>query len=190
MKAQKLCGCCRVSKPKDQRQATDAGLVATFEDIEAIRQQLMVIEQTLARLFGADVYSRTPEALEARAAAANLIDEHFDGIVEQWAQAILSIVGAPPPLDENHQRAHHEALSNSLIRFNNHLRDPDDLTTYVYLRSHCQDGMLARAKPSQFNAIHIALKQIILNHVAASMHWAKRWSGCATWWSRRSMSGA
>ncbi|MGC1677139.1 MAG: ATP-binding protein [Candidatus Binataceae bacterium] len=163
-----------MSKPKDQRQATDAGLVATFEDIEAIRQQLMVIEQTLARLFGADVYSRTPEALEARAAAANLIDEHFDGIVEQWAQAILSIVGAPPPLDENHQRAHHEALSNSLIRFNSHLREPDDLTTYIYLRSHCQDGMLARSKPSQFNAIHIALKQIILNHVAASMHWAKQ----------------
>lgn len=173
MKAQKLCGCCRVSKPKDQRQATDAGLVATFEDIEAIRQQLLVIEQTLARLFGADVYSRTPEALEARAAAANLIEEHFEGIVEQWAQAILTIMGAPP-LDEQHERRHHEALSNSLIRFNNHLREPDDLTTYFYLRSHCQDGMLARSKPSQFNAIHIALKQIILNHVAASMHWAKQ----------------
>lgn len=173
MKAQKLCGCCRPSKSRVRPQPTDAGLIATYEDVDAVRQQLMVIEQTLARLFGADVYSRTPEALEARASAANLIDEHFDGIVEQWSQAIQSIMGAPP-LDELHQKAHHESLSNSLIRFNDHLREPDDLTTYIYLRKHCQDGMLARSKPSQFNTIHIALKQIILNHVAASMHWAKQ----------------
>ena len=29
--------------------------------------------------------------------------------------------------------------------------------------------MLARAKPSQFNIIHIALKQIILNHIKSTM---------------------
>ncbi|HLX04963.1 MAG TPA: ATP-binding protein, partial [Candidatus Binatus sp.] len=46
---------------------------------------------------------------------------------------------------------------------------PDDINTYVYLRRHCQEGMLARAKPSQFNVIHIALKQIILNHVKSTM---------------------
>jgi len=175
MKAQKVCGCCRVSKSKIRREPTDAGLTATPEEIESVRQQLLVIEQTLGRLFGAKVYSRTPEALEARASAANLIDEHFDGIVEQWGQAILSILGAPP-LDENqqHQRAHRETLSNSLIRFTEHLRDPDHLATYIYLRKHCQEGMLARAKPSQFNTIHIALKQIILAHVAASMPWAQQ----------------
>ncbi|MHB8382350.1 MAG: two-component system sensor histidine kinase NtrB [Candidatus Binataceae bacterium] len=163
-----------MSKSKARREPTDAQLDASYEDVEAVRQQLLVIEQTLARLFGADVYSRTPEALEARAAAATLIDEHFDGIVEQWGQAILSIMGAPPPLDEHHQKAHTDALANSLIRFNDHLREPDDLTTYIYLRRHCQEGMLARAKPSQFNTIHIALKQIILNHVAATLHWAKQ----------------
>ncbi|HUY26962.1 MAG TPA: ATP-binding protein [Candidatus Binataceae bacterium] len=169
MKTSKLCGCCRASKTKFRREPTDAGMAASGAEIESLRRQLLEIEQTLARLFGNGVYSRAPEAREAREAAANLIDEHFDGIVEQWGQAILSILGAPP-LDENNIRAHLETLANSLIRFNNHLRDPDDLATYIYLRRHCQEGMLARAKPSQFNAIHIALKQIILAHVAATMH--------------------
>ena len=41
-------------------------------------------------------------------------------------------------------------------------------STYVYLRKHCQQGMLQRAQPSQFNTIHIALKQIILKHIYAS----------------------
>jgi PAS domain S-box-containing protein len=173
MKALKACGCCRVSKSKIRREPTDAGMAATPEEVESVRQQLLVIEQTLGRLFGAKVYSRAPEALEARTSAADLVDEHFDGIVEQWGQAILSILGAPP-LDDHHQRAHSEVLSNSLIRFNAHLRDPDDMATYIYLRKHCQEGMLARAKPSQFNTIHIALKQIILAHIAASMHWSKQ----------------
>ena len=60
-------------------------------------------------------------------------------------------------------------MVNALIRLGDHLRDPDDICTYVYLRKHCQEGMLARAKPSQFNTIHIALKQVILNHVKSSM---------------------
>ncbi len=171
MKALKLCGCFHVTKSKSPREPSDAGMTATPQEIESVRQQLLSIEQTLARLFGATTYSRAPEALEARAAAADLIDRHFDGIVDQWAQAIIVILGAPP-LDEHHQRAHREALVNSLIRFTNHLRDPDDLATYIYLRKHCQEGMLARAKPSQFNTIHIALKQIILAHVTASLHGA------------------
>ncbi|HEY6394960.1 MAG TPA: ATP-binding protein, partial [Candidatus Binataceae bacterium] len=57
---------------------------------------------------------------------------------------------------------------NSLIRLISHLRDPDDLCAYIYLRRHCQEGMLARAEPSQFNTIHIALKQIVLDHIAAT----------------------
>ncbi len=60
-------------------------------------------------------------------------------------------------------------MVNSLIRFIDHVRDPDDICTYVYLRRHCQEGMLARLMPSQFNVIHIALKQIILNHVKSTM---------------------
>ena len=57
--------------------------------------------------------------------------------------------------------------ANALIRFVANLRDRDNLDTYVYLRRHCQEGMLSRVKPSEFNVLHIALKQIIIKRVRA-----------------------
>jgi two-component system NtrC family sensor kinase len=59
--------------------------------------------------------------------------------------------------------------ANALIRFNENLRDRDNLGTYVYLRRHCQEGMLSRVRPSEFNVLHIALKQLILKRVRAGV---------------------
>jgi PAS domain S-box-containing protein len=166
MKLSLACGCCRPSKSKGHRETNDAPLVATPEELEVIRQQLYEIEQSLSRLWGEAIWSRTPECKRVRAEAANLIDRHFDGIVEQWGDAIAAIIYGHSKYDENGRK---DNMVNSLIRFVDHIRDPDDICTYVYLRRHCQEGMLARAKPSQFNVIHIALKQIILNHVKSTM---------------------
>jgi PAS domain S-box-containing protein len=132
---------------------------------------LLTIKGMLSRLFD-PVYSREPQSLEARAEAADLIDRHFDGIADQWTDAVISIFERPR--DEPHVRTHiREDLSNALIRLIDHLRDPDNLATYVFLRRHCQEGMIAQAKPSAFDAIHIALKQIILNHVRAQLRGAR-----------------
>ncbi len=166
MKLLLACGCCRPSKFKRHRETTDAPIEATPEELQAIRLQLAEIEQSLSRLWGPTIWSRTPECIQVRAEAADLIDRHFDGIVDQWVEAIATITDSRSEYDEKARRA---SLINALIRLSDHLRDPDDICTYVYLRKHCQEGMLARAKPSQFNTIHIALKQIILNHVKSSM---------------------
>ncbi|HEY9157315.1 two-component system sensor histidine kinase NtrB [Candidatus Binatus sp.] len=166
MKLLLACGCCKPSKSKQHREPTDAPIEATPEETQAIRQQLAEIEQSLSRLWGPTIWSRTPECIEVRAEAADLIERHFDGIVDQWGDAITVIIDGHSEKDEKGHRAN---LVNALIRLGDHLRDPDDIRTYVYLRKHCQEGMLARAKPSQFNTIHIALKQIILNHVKSSM---------------------
>ena len=83
-------------------------------------------------------------------------------MVENWARAMEQSFEESRTLDR-------PGLANSLVRFLAHLRDPDDLTTFVYLRRHCQEGMLARAKPSQFNIFHIALKQVILNLVRSEI---------------------
>jgi signal transduction histidine kinase len=166
MKLLLACGCCRPSKFKRHRETTDAPIEATPEELQAIRLQLAEIEQSLSRLWGPTIWSRTPECIQVRAEAADLIDRHFDGIVDQWVEAIAAITDSRVEYDEKARRA---SLVNALIRLGDHLRDPDDICTYVYLRRHCQEGMLARAKPSQFNTIHIALKQIILNHVKSSM---------------------
>jgi PAS domain S-box-containing protein len=166
MKLFLACGCCGPSESKRHREPTDAPIEATPEELNAIRQQLAEIEQSLSRLWGPTIWSRTPECIRVRAEAADLIDRHFDGIVDQWVEAINVIYDGHARSDTQELRAN---MVNSLIRLSDHLRDPDDIRTYVYLRKHCQEGMLARAKPSQFNTIHIALKQIILNHVKFAM---------------------
>src|ERR1700719_2106582 len=166
MKLSLACGCCRPSKSKMQRETNDPPIEATPEELKAIRLQLAEIEQSLSRLWGETIWSRTPECIQIRAEAADLIDRHFDGIVQQWGDSIAYIVHGHSKFDE---KGRPDNMVNSLIRFVDHLRDPDRISPYGYLRRHFQEGMLARAKPSQFNVIHIALKQIILNHVKSTM---------------------
>lgn len=164
MKLALTCGCYKPSKLEQRRETTDAKIEATPEELQAIRNQLAEIERSLSRLWGPTIWSRTPECFQVRAEAADLIDRHFDGITEQWVDAITAITNG-----RSEEKGRKESCVNALIRLVDHLRDPDDIRTYVYLRRHCQQGMLARAKPSQFNTIHIALKQIVLEHVKSSM---------------------
>ena len=138
-------------------EATDEPIEATPQEVDIIREMLMTIEKMLAALFGS-AYDRGPASLEARAAAAEVVDAHFDEVVERWASVMEQSFEEPKKLDRPN-------MGNSLARFVAHLRDPDDIRTYVHLRSHCQSGMIARAKPSQFNVFHIALKQVILDLV-------------------------
>ncbi|HEV2169824.1 MAG TPA: hypothetical protein VGR40_02695, partial [Candidatus Binatus sp.] len=166
MKLPFACGCDKPSKAKKHREPTDSRIEAAPEEIQAIRNQLAEIEQSLSRLWGPAIWSRTPECIQIRDEAADLLDRHFDGIVQQWGESINAIIHGDSKYPEGAQIAN---MTNSLIRFIDHVRDPDDICTYVYLRRHCQEGMLARAKPSQFNVIHIALKQIILDHVKSTM---------------------
>jgi signal transduction histidine kinase len=153
IKAAKPCG-----KPQVKRhEPTDAAIEATPAALEMIRTQLGAIEAMLAGLFG-PAYDRGSVSMVARAHAADVIDSGFDEIVEQWSCAVEQIF-------RNERTLPRPGMANSLARFVAHLRDPDDVRTYVHLRRHCQEGMLARAKPSEFNVFHIALKQVILEHV-------------------------
>ncbi len=164
MRSGKRCGCGR-SKTAPIRIASDALIDATPDELQSIRKELAKIETSLAAMFG-EAYARGAASAKAMAEAADIIDQHFDGIVQQWGIAVEAIFG---PSD----REFKDSGTNALLRFLARLRDRDDITTYVYLRRHCQEGMLSRALPSQFNVVHIALKQIILNHVRAALRGAK-----------------
>jgi signal transduction histidine kinase len=143
------------------RKATDASIEPMPGELKTVRTMLPEIEKMLAGLFG-PVYDRGPLAMEARAKAAAIVEDQFDDVVETWARAVEQT------FEEFHQ-APRASLANALVRFLDHLRDPDDIATFVHLRRHCHEGMLARAKPSQFNIIHIALKQVILNLVRSKL---------------------
>ncbi|MGA7760578.1 MAG: ATP-binding protein [Candidatus Binataceae bacterium] len=143
----------------------DAPIEPTPEELESIRAQLRTIEQALSALFGAD-YRRGPESQRSRRAAADIIERHFERIVEEWVAAIRGMFdeGSVP-----HNRQVPQNCANALIRFIENLRDRDNLDTYVYLRRHCQEGMLSRVRPSEFNVLHIALKQIIIKRVRSAL---------------------
>jgi PAS domain S-box-containing protein len=145
----------------EPRRATDQPIEPMPGEIDAVRTMLAEIEKMLAGLFG-PAYDRGPVAMAARAKAAELVNAYFDDVVEAWARAVEQCFEESKKLDR-------PGMGNSLVRFLDHLRDPDDIQTFVYLRRHCQEGMLARAKPSQFNIFHIALKQVILNLVRAKL---------------------
>ena len=147
------------------RTPIDAPIHATPEELEAIRAELRTIEQALSALFGADY--RRPESQRSRRAAADIIERHFEPIVEEWVGAIRGMFdeGAVP-----HNKKVHQNCANALIRFIANLRDPDDLCTYVYLRRHCQEGMLARAQavavqrhPHRAQANHSQSRQSTIN---------------------------
>ncbi len=153
----KICGCSNKLNRATLRAPEDA-VEATSEEIASVRGQLTLIEHLLNTLFG-NTWSRETSSLKARRMAAELIEDHFDGIVAEWEQSVTQVFGTAG-LEKRRENLH-----NSLVRFVAHLRDPDNLDTYIYLRKHCQEGMLARANPAQFNLVHIALKEKILRHV-------------------------
>ena len=142
-------------------QATDQPIEPMPGELEAVRTMLAEIEKMLAGLFG-PAYDRAAVAMAGRAKAAELAEAYFDDVVEKWARAVEQSFEESLTLDRL-------GMANALVRFLAHLRDPDDLQTFVHLRRHCHEGMLARAKPSQFNIFHIALKQVILNLVRAKL---------------------
>jgi PAS domain S-box-containing protein len=143
------------------RRATDQPIEPMPGELETVRTTLAETERMLAGLFG-PVYDRGTLSLEARAKAAAVVEDRFDDVVEAWAHAVEQTF-------EEFHRLDRVSLANALVRFLDHLRDPADLATFVHLRRHCQEGMLARAKPSQFNVFHIALKQVILNLVRSRL---------------------
>src|SRR5258708_20875563 len=87
------------------------------------------------------------------------MDHDFDQIAAEWTATIRGMLDEPALLKSPHIP---QSCANALIRFIENLRDRDNLDTYVYLRRHCQEGMLSRWSPSKFTVLHIALKQLIL----------------------------
>lgn len=158
-KSAQIASCCSPAGKLLCHECTDKPIDASPAELESIKLHLAKIEKLLHGLFG-PIYSREPESLHARTEVADLIERHFEAIVRQWQDAIATIFGLERVGDELSPD-----LSNALVRFIAYLRDPGDLRTYIYLRAHCQQGMLSRAQPSEFNTIHIALKQVILRHV-------------------------
>jgi PAS domain S-box-containing protein len=160
----KSCATKTIGIAKAFRAPTDTPIAATPHELAKIRSHLGAIEDSLSALFGSP-YRRGPDSDRWRREAAGLVERHFDAIVEEWTEAIRDMFYGDRLPQDRHVP---ENCANALIRFLDNLRNRENLDTYVYLRRHCQEGMLSRVKPSEFNVLHIALKQIILKRVRRS----------------------
>src|SRR5208337_3839056 len=105
MKLIKACGCGQIAKSGCSRKPTDAPIEATPEELVSIRKQLGAIETLLSGLYG-DAYARGATTLKVRNQAADLVDRHFDGIIEEWAASVASVFRQPD------NARHGELLSN------------------------------------------------------------------------------
>src|SRR5262249_56351433 len=104
MKLQKFCGCFASSNPQLVRTPTDSRIEATPAELQVIRDQLRPVEELLGKLFQPMVYDRTAKSMEIRAAAADVICEHFDGIIDEGAQMVGTIlVWDPHPATDAHR---------------------------------------------------------------------------------------
>jgi signal transduction histidine kinase len=146
---------------------TDKPLSISDQVRGTIHAELDKIRLMLEPLFP-EVYGFAPEALRVQRQAADFIECHFEEIAKQWADAVEQIKWV-----ECHKFPIAElddlevSLRNALCRFVAHLRDPQDIETYAYLREHCQEGILSRASPSRFNVVNIALKRVLVHHIHA-----------------------
>ena len=87
----KTCGCPDQPAPMSLAVADDS-VEATPMEIASVRGQLTIIEPLLNTLFG-ETWSREPSSLTARRMAAELIEQHFEGIVAEWEQAVGQVFG-------------------------------------------------------------------------------------------------
>ncbi len=148
-------------------QPTDEPVVLSEREREEIRIELDKIRLMLEPLFPG-VYGCAPAALRVQRQVAELVDAWWEEIARQWANAVDQLTRVESyEVSVTDPAALEESLRNALCRFAAHLRDPKDIDTYVYLRKHCQEGILSRASPSGFNVVHIALKQVMLAQVYA-----------------------
>src|SRR5260370_15548336 len=121
----KSCGCSNQLAVANLRVPEEA-VEATHEEIASVRNQLRMIEELLTTLFG-ETWSREPSSLKARRMAAELIEQHFDGIVTEWEQSVDQVFGNAN-VEKEKRRGN---LHNSLLRFVDHLRRPDNLDNYI-----------------------------------------------------------
>lgn len=180
---------CALSAVTRLHQPTDEPLSVSDQERAAIRAELDKIRLMLEPLFPG-VYGCAPVALRVQRQAADLVDRNLEEIAKQWANAVEQINRVEcnevsvAELDDLEV-----SLRNALCRLVSHLRDPQDIETYVYLRKHCRREF-CRARALRASTRFISRSSgfclttfMRARPLACSASWSTRW------WER-STSGA
>ncbi|MCK6555248.1 ATP-binding protein [Candidatus Binatia bacterium] len=104
---------------------------------------------------------RRPGAL--RAALAEFLAARVDRAVDDWVGLIGPALGIPPS-DWADLRG---AMREAMVRWVRHIANPDDVETYVYLRSHAHRAFISQFPPSRFLSGQMKMRQILVEYLQA-----------------------
>lgn len=102
---------------------------------------------------------RTRSPLRSELAA--FLFEKADAAVDQWLRTCGPGLGIPQ-LDWPDIR---QSMGDALLRWIRHIEDPDDIETYVYLRSHAHRAFISQFPASRFLSGQMRLRQILVDHL-------------------------
>ncbi|MBY0278960.1 PAS domain S-box protein [Candidatus Binatia bacterium] len=88
---------------------------------------------------------------------ADFLDQHEGEIVSTWTTTISEALEID--VGRREELAHDIAVAQR--RWSAHIRDPEQIDTYVVLREHARGGFISKHAPSRFLASQLKIRQII-----------------------------
>ena len=88
---------------------------------------------------------------------ADFMDEHEDEIVRIWTTTIASAL----EIDAERMDDLARDIAVAQRRWSAHIRDPEQIDTYVVLREHARGGFISKHPPSRFLASQLKMRQIV-----------------------------
>jgi PAS domain S-box-containing protein len=103
-----------------------------------------------------------PRARSAlRSELATFLFGKADAAVDQWLRTCGPGLGIP----QSDWPDIRESMRDALLRWIRHIEDPDDIETYVYLRSHAHRAFISQFPASRFLSGQMRLRQILVDHL-------------------------
>ncbi|HVO24853.1 MAG TPA: ATP-binding protein [Candidatus Margulisiibacteriota bacterium] len=127
----------------------------------SLEEHLSRIE-TYMRSCGLLAYPHTRGAL--RRELAEFLTARSTEAIDAWVALIGPALGIPPAEWSDLRQSMREAL----VRWIQHIEDPENIDTYVYLRCHARRAFISRFPPSRFLAGQMQLRQIISDYIRSA----------------------
>jgi len=126
------------------------------------------LERHLERIEG---YMRGCDLLTCARVPGTLRDElsafllaELPEAVDTWVQVVAPALGIPE-WDWTDLR---ESMCTALARWAHHIKDPENIETYVYLRSHARRAFISRFPASRFLSGQMKMRQILADRLRAA----------------------
>jgi PAS domain S-box-containing protein len=129
----------------------------------SLEEHLSRIE-TYMRSCGLLMYPRTRDAL--RRELATFLTSRSDEAIDAWVR----LIGPALRIPESDWSDLRQSMQEAMERWIQHIEDPSNIDTYVYLRCHARRAFISRFAPSRFLAGQMQMRQIMSEYIRAAYH--------------------